>query len=268
MLRFNHLFIIQIIMNPSLRKVFTNIIFGISLSSLLIGCASVSYNQSNNLNYNNDLSNHDTLRGIGYPSYKGVRQKGMVLLGDNYSYRVSIGADYLQKMTLLDDNFIDIKQPIIIYRYPDKSFRMRLAFHYTKPSHLYTSEERSILAQLCPSIQPTQIVGSDTTDYPCYASLQGGIYTPVAIRAISTIHLSLPSNNPTNQTAIISTDMNVDKSAENYFLKQGQQVELRPLGSKSYKNQLEHGVIPMDVVKDAITLPLQILRIGKMLGDL
>lgn len=186
----------------------------------------------------------DVIRNIGYPSYQGIRQKGMVLLADQHSYLISRGDDLLEQLTSLDQNNLHIKHPVYIQAYSDNTVIIRLDFSYQLTPNQQSSQQGSasglnvqqqnLLSQLCkPST--TEPYGN------CHLDLQGGMYQAVS------------------QQDITCTSLN----CSSYHLQQGLPVQIDYLQAKRSKNQTEIGVIPISVVVDAITLPLQILLIGK-----
>lgn len=231
----------MIIFKPKILKTFVLAVMFTELM-LFTGCSSFPANpelqQSSVIGAKplNSAIATDVIRYIGYPSHNGVRQKGSMLAGDNYSYLISTGSEQLNLLTELQLQKLQIQQPINIYRYPDNSVYFELKFNYSSADGSYSNKERRILSQICAvnsnnNNPQTNISAIDR--YSCQLVLQGGIYA-----ALQDIPSSLN-------------------------LKQGLQVEIYPVSTARAKTQAEMRVVPLTVILETIELPFDMLSIIK-----
>ena len=205
---------------------------GLSLSSLaLVGCSNSIYHlyppAVSSSQALEQAATSEVIRHIGYPTHNGVRQKGSVLVGDNYSYLISTGNEGLDLISQLSATDITIDQPILINRYPDNSVNITLSFRYGHTQNIkkdaLSTQQRALLNQLC----------SNTSFNNCQLQLQGGMYAPL---------------NP------INSSVKLDK---------GLAAKIYSVKDKRVKTQAEVGVIPLKVILETIELPLEILSIIK-----
>ena len=207
-------------------------IFALSLS--LTGCMTmVTYGQATKERTRSTYAkiDEDVIRNIGYPVHNGVRQKGSVLVGDNYSYLISTGNDALELILQLSTANLAIEQPISIYRYPDNSVNISFSFSYAETQSKNPSlnlQQRSVLEHICSESSSTDRLYND-----CQLQLLGGMYAPL-------------SN--------IGSEVKLD---------QGLAANIYSANSKRTKTQAEVGVIPLKVILETIELPLEILSIIK-----
>lgn len=173
----------------------------------------------------------EVIRHVGYPAHNGVRQKGTVLVGDNYSYLISTGNDALELILQLPAANLDIDQPISIYRYPDNSVNISFSFSYTVTQSNNTSlssRQRSVLDHIC-----SDNLSSEDSYKNCQLQLLGGMYAPLS---------------------------NIDSPVR---LDQGMAAKIYSVNHKRVRSQAEVGVIPLKVILETIELPLEILSIIK-----
>ncbi|WP_296203700.1 hypothetical protein [Psychrobacter sp. UBA3962] len=173
----------------------------------------------------------EIIRHVGYPTHNGYRQKGTVLVGDNYSYLISIGNDALELVRQLPTANLAIEQPISIYRYPDNSVNISFSFSYTETQSKNPSlnpQQRSVLEHICSDRSSIDHLYND-----CQLQLLGGMYAPLS---------------------------NIDGQVR---LNQGIAANIYSVNDKRVKNQAEVGVIPLKVILETIELPLEILSIIK-----
>lgn len=173
----------------------------------------------------------EVIRHVGYPAHNGVRQKGTVLVGDNYSYLISTGNDALELILQLPAANLAIDQPISIYRYPDNSVNISFSFSYTETQSNNTNlspRQRSVLNHIC-----SDNLSSDDSYKNCQLQLLGGMYAPLS---------------------------NIDSPVR---LDQGIAARIYSVNHKRVKSQAEVGVIPLKVILETIELPLEILSIIK-----
>lgn len=202
---------------------------GMSLSSLvLVGCGNSIYHPAvNSSQILEQAATSEVIRNIGYPTHNGIRQKGSVLVGDNYSYLISTGNEGLDLISQLSATDITIDQPILINRYPDNSVNITLSFRYghtqSTKSDALSAQQRALLNQLC----------SSTSFNNCQLQLQGGMYAPLNT---------------------INSSVKLDK---------GLAAKIYSVKDKRVKTQAEVGVIPLKVILETIELPLEILSIIK-----
>ena len=209
----------------------------LSMSMLLTGCSSFTADsvqeqfRSVGAMPINQASGTDIIRHIGYPTHNGIRQKGSVLVGDNYSYLISTGNDALELILQLPTANIAIEQPISIYRYPDNSVNISFSFSYAETKSKNPSlnlQQRSVLEHIC-----SEHSSIDRLYNHCQLQLQGGMYAPL--------------NN-------VGSEVKLD---------QGLAANIYSANSKRTKTQAEVGVIPLKVILETIELPLEILSIIK-----
>lgn len=173
----------------------------------------------------------EVIRHIGYPAQNGVRQKGTILVGDNYSYLISTGNDALELILQLPAANLAIDQPISIHRYPDNSVNISFSFSYAVTQSKNTSlspQQRSMLNHIC-----SDNLSSDSSYKNCQLQLLGGMYAPLS---------------------------NIDSPVR---LDQGIAARIYSVNHKRVKSQAEVGVIPLKVILETIELPLEILSIIK-----
>ena len=173
----------------------------------------------------------EIIRHVGYPTHNGYRQKGTVLVGDNYSYLISTGNDALELILQLPTTNLAIGQPISIYRYPDNSVNINFSFSYAETQSKTPSlslQQRSVLEHIC---SDRSSIGRSYND--CQLQLLGGMYAPLT---------------------------NIDGQVK---LDQGIVAKIYSVKDKRVKTQAEVGVIPLKVILETIELPLEILSIIK-----
>ena len=180
----------------------------------------------------------DVIRYIGYPAHEGVQQKGMLLMGEKYAYLMSQGSNQLQAMTQLEVKNTTVLTPITVDRYADNSIKAVIDFDYRKPNSAYTADEKQRLNEMCVSVDSQPLNPHAVTDYfyQCRIELQGGLYQA--------------SQQHTLSQQVISS---------------GYKVTIRQVGNKKIKNYNDLMVMPLAVVIDIVTIPLQVLWIGSAL---
>ena len=208
-----------------------------SLSMLLTGCGAFVVDpvqeQLRNIGSKpiNQASDTDIIRYIGYPTHEGIRQKGTVLVADNYSYLISSGNDALEWILQLPPANLTIEQPISIYRYPDNSVNIDFSFSYAETQNKNSSlnlQQRTVLERICSDTSSIDNLYKD-----CQLQLQGGMYA-----------------------TLTSMDSQVK-------LDRGLAATIYSVGFKRVKTQAELGVMPLKVILETIQLPLEILSIIK-----
>ncbi|SJM72050.1 hypothetical protein [Psychrobacter piechaudii] len=168
---------------------------------------------------------------VGYPTHKGYRQKGTILVGDNYSYLISTGNEALELILQLPTANLAIEQPISIHRYPDNSVNISFSFSYAETQSKNPSlslQQRSVLKHIC-----SDSSSIDHSYNDCQLQLLGGMYAPLT---------------------------NIDGQ-----LRLGHSIaaKIYSVNDKRVKTQAEVGVIPLKVILETIELPLEILSIIK-----
>lgn len=173
----------------------------------------------------------EVIHHVGYPTHNGYRQKGTVLVGDNYSYLISTGNEALELILQLPTANLAIERPISIHRYPDNSINISFSFSYAETQSKNPSlspQQRSVLEHICSDSSSIDLLYND-----CQLQLLGGMYAPLT---------------------------NIDDQVK---LGRGIAANIYSVNDKRVKNQAEVGVIPLKVILETIELPLEILSIIK-----
>ncbi|SUD92277.1 hypothetical protein [Psychrobacter phenylpyruvicus] len=172
----------------------------------------------------------DVIRNIGYTSIENNSDKKMVLLGDKYSYVLSRGIEDVDLMTKLDPKYLQMPKVVYVDRSTEDYISTDLDFDYVRPDEKYTDQEKSILKNICNETKTNS--WKPKTYYHCSSTLKGNLYK--------------------TRTS--------DK--RNYSLNQGRKVEIRQMGSTTYREYGDLSILPLTLAVDAVTLPLQLLWLG------
>ncbi|PNK59592.1 hypothetical protein [Psychrobacter sp. FDAARGOS_221] len=193
-------------------------------------------------------SESDVIRQIGYPTHQGARQKGMVLLADQHSYLISTGDVLLEQLTQLNPESLNIQHPVQIQAYPDNTVTISLNFSYNVAGQSLNAPQKQLIDKLChtATTPSNDTLNNVSAIHQCTLPLEGGMYRPVQ-----------PNTNAATQS-----------TSANFYLQQGLPAQINYLKAKRAKTSAEIGVIPVSVVVDTLTIPLQLLIIGKAFDGL